>query len=506
MCPTHTTESMRATRRFWGVVFLAAFLGGLALLLDRPILLAGTASLAAWLLAHQFRFLSRLERTEEAMDVDQTLSRDRVSTGGSTAYSLSVSRPDPAALSLLIEAGPPLAATAEDDTQTVSLTPGQGDARLGLSLSWPVAGRFVCDPVTVVATDPAGLFSETLALGSTPSITVEPRRPRDVHIGEGGEEVSAAYGEHEGGRTGSGFDPAELREYVPGDSAARIDWKATARLGVPYVREYESETEHRTALLVDHRAAVGVGPEGATKLDYLRHVALAFVGSARELSDPLGCYAVGEDGITARHPPAATNESYARVRATVEELRATSDDPTPGAMSTSEAGGDGTSPTRPDSRRNPATAQRMADTLTGENAFDATLRPFFAATDAYVQRISGDPLFETVRAEVGRLGGSVWTVILTDDSHPERLREAVTVARRGENRVLVFLAPTALFEPGGLADLEAAYDRYVAFEEFRRDLARKSGVSAFEVAPGDRLDAVLASGRQRRDQQSIGRA
>ncbi|MFB6227419.1 MAG: DUF58 domain-containing protein [Halobacteriales archaeon] len=497
---------MRATRRFWGVAFLAAFLAGFALLLDRPILLAGTASLAAWLLAHQYRFLARLEHTEEAMEIDQTLSRDRVSTGGSTAYSLSVSRPDPAALSLSIEAGPPLAATAEGDTQAVSLAPGQGDARLGLTLSWPVAGQFTCDPVTVTATDPADLFSETLALGSTPSITVEPRRPRDVHVGEGGEEVSAAYGEHEGGRTGSGFDPAELREYIPGDSANRIDWKATARLGEPYVREYESETEHRTALLVDHRAALGVGPAGATKLDYLRHVALAFVGSARQLSDPLGCYAVGEDGITARHPPAATDESYARVRATVEKLRVTPGDPDPGAASASSEEGDGTRPTRPDSRRNPATAQRMANTLTGESAFDATLQPFFAATDAYVQRISGDPLFETMRAEVGRLEGSVWTVILTDDSNPERLREAVTVARRGENRVLVFLAPTVLFEPGGLADLEAAYDRYVAFEEFRRDLARKSGVSAFEVAPGDRLDAVLASGRRGHDQRTARRA
>jgi uncharacterized protein (DUF58 family) len=497
---------MRATRRFWGVVFLATVLGSFAVLFDRPILLVGTASFAAWLLAHQYRFLARLQRTEETIEIDQTLSRDRVSTDGSTAYSLSISRADPAALSLSIEAGLPLAATADGVSRTVSLAPGQRDARLGLTLSWPVAGRFTCDPVTVRATDPVGLFSETLALGPTPSITVEPRRPRDVHVGEGGEEVSAVYGEHEGSRTGSGFDPAELREYIPGDSAARIDWKATARRGEPYVREYESETEHRTALLVDHRAALGIGPAGATKFDYLRHVALAFVGSARQLSDPLGCYTVGEDGLTARHPPAATGESYARVQTTIESLRVTPADSDPGATSAGRAGGGGTHSVSHDAARDPAVAQRMAETLTGESAFDATLHPFFAATDAYVRRISGDPLFETIRAEIGRLEGPVWTVILTDDSHPERLREAVTVARRGENRVFVFLAPTVLFEPGGLADVEAAYDRYVAFEEFRRDIARLSGVSAFEVAPGARLDAVLASGRQQRDQPTVRRA
>jgi hypothetical protein len=107
---------------------------------------------------------------------------------------------------------------------------------------------------------------------------------------------------------------------------------------------------------------------------------------------------------------------------------------------------------------------------------------------------------------VGRLDGAVWTVILTDDSRPERLREAITVARRGGNRVLVFLAPSVLFESGGLADLEAAYDRYVDFEELRRDLAGLPGVSAFEVGPGDRLDAVLATGRERRENRQMGRA
>jgi uncharacterized protein (DUF58 family) len=508
MRPTDITEPMRATRRFWGVTLLAALLAGLAVLLERPVLLAGTASLAAWLLAHQYRFFTRLERTEETVEIDQTLSRDRVATGGSTGYSLSIARPDPAVLPLSIEAGPPLAASAESESRTVSLAPGQREASLGLTLSWPVAGRFACEPVTVEATDPAGFLAETLTLGATPSITVEPRRPRNVHVGAGGEEVSAAYGEHEGGRTGSGFDPAELREYVPGDSAARIDWKATARLAEPYVREYESETEYRTALLLDGRAELGVGPEGATKLDYLRHVALAFVGSARQLSDPLGCYTIDDDGITARHPPAATVENYARIRSTIEDIRVPPGDPDPEATANGTAGRDSAPGARLDGRRSPAVARDRADILTGDDAFDATLRPFFSETGSYVRRISGDPLFETARAEIGRLDGAVWTVILTDDSHPERLREAVTVARRGGNRVLVFLTPTVLFEPGGLADLEAAYDRYLAFEEFRRDLARHSAVSAFEVAPGDRLDAVLASGRRRRDRdgRTAGRA
>jgi len=54
-----------------------------------------------------------------------------------------------------------------------------------------------------------------------------------------------------------------------------------------------------------------------------------------------------------------------------------------------------------------------------------------------------------------------------------------------------------LYEPGGLADLERAYDRYLAFEEFRRELAKLDGVTALEVGPADRLSAVLEAGRSR---------
>jgi uncharacterized protein (DUF58 family) len=487
---------MRATRRFWGVVFLGVFLAGFAVLLERLLLLAGAAGIGAWLLAYQYRFLGALSETAEATDVEQTIPRDRVTTGESTGFTLSVVR-DSGPLALSVTAEPPVAATVEGGARSVALAPDQRKARLALSLSWPVAGQFACDPATVGATDLRGLFAETLRLGTAPAIAVEPRRPRNVHVGEGGEGVAAAFGEHEGGRLGTGFDPAEVRKYVAGDDASRIDWKATARLAEPYVREFESETDRRTVLVVDHRATTGQGPEGATKLDYLRHVALAFTGSARQLSDPLGCFAVGDGGLTARHPPAATGGAYAGIRATLEDLT-----PTVAEMPADAA----RTATETNATRSPAAARDMATALDGDAPFDRTLRPYFGATESYVRRIADDQLFEIVRREVTRIDGAVWTVVLTDDSRPGRLREAVTVASRGGNRVLVFLAPSVLFDPGGLADLEAAYDRYVEFEELRRDLARLPGVSAFEVGPGDRLDAVLATGRERRDNRQMGRA
>src|SRR3712207_6942214 len=40
---------------------------------------------------------------------------------------------------------------------------------------------------------------------------------------------------------GSGLDPAEIREYQPGDDVRHPDWRATARTGGPDVRQTYAE-------------------------------------------------------------------------------------------------------------------------------------------------------------------------------------------------------------------------------------------------------------------------
>jgi uncharacterized protein (DUF58 family) len=391
--------------------------------------------------------------------------------------------------------------------RTIEVGRGEREAGTSVPIRLPVAGSFAFDRPRVTATDPGGLFRERLARGPAPSVTVEPRGPHDVHVGEAGEQL-AAYGDHRSRRRETGLEPGELREYVPGDPAHRIDWKATARMNEPHVREFETESDRVTALLVDHRAAMGHGPPGETKLDYARQVALGFVDGLRAEGDPLGYYTVGDGGLTDRRAPVAGG--YALAERRLRELQPMDrrehpieDTTRPGGEAERhadrpDAPGGEPSIAGPETVRAPADARRAAARLDGDAAFDATLGPYFAAQRTYVERIAGDPLFETARTHLARLSGTVWTVLFTDDSHPTEVRETVRLARRANGRVLVFLTPTVLFEPGGLADLDAAYERYSEFEAFRRELARLDRVAAFEVGPGDRLDAVLAAGRGRR--------
>jgi uncharacterized protein (DUF58 family) len=323
-------------------------------------------------------------------------------------------------------------------------------------------------------------------------VTVRPRAPRNVHVGEGGDPVAVGFGKHEAGRLGSGLEPAEARKYVPGDAMRRIDWKATARLGEPHVREFEAETDRETVLFVDHRAAMGAGPPGETKLDYTRQVALAFVESAQDMTGPLGCFTVGDSGLTGTFDPGADSEHHRAIGRHVRAL-----DPTDGPGET-DRDRPAAAAHAPIEAASPARARRVADRLDDGSAFAARVRPFFDRPSGYVRRIDDEPLFSAISGVLSRLRGTVWSVVVTDDNHRAELREAVRVARRGRGRVLVFLTPTVLYAAGGLSDLAAAYEEYRDFERFRRDLASLEGVSAFEVGPGDRLAAVLAAGESER--------
>jgi uncharacterized protein (DUF58 family) len=476
---------MEVTRRFWTVTWAALVLALGSALFERPLLLYGAAAVGAWLLTTQYQFVRSIAALDDGLTVEVTPATTQIGTDDPVVVTLSVASETPADLAVDVTAEPPIGMDAPSPAERrVSLPPGTQTTTATFSIQSTVAGRYEFDPSTVAVTDSRGLFRETLRRGSQPTIRLRPRVPHNVHVGESGERIATAYGEHDTGRRGSGLEPTEIREYVAGDALSRIDWKATARFASPHVQEFETEADRTSVLLVDHRASMATGRPGETKLDYAREAALSFIQSARELDDPLGLYAVGDGGVTTAIQPRTTTSQYERLATVVT-----------GISPTEEPGGpDG------DRRQSPATARRAASVLRDdESAFARTLTPYLADSDPYIERIDTDPLFNAARTYLSRVRGTVWTVLLTDDTNRTEVHETVKLARRGENHVLVFLTPSGLFEPGGLSDLEAAYDRYLEFEQFRKQLGRHDRVHAFEVAPGDRIDSVLRANRRKRE-------
>ncbi|ADJ13955.1 DUF58 domain-containing protein [Halalkalicoccus jeotgali] len=471
---------MHATRRFWTTIGLVVVLTAGAVLTARPLLGAGAALIGATLLAHQSVFAHTLARTVEGLAVEIFIEQESVLTDETTTLVLRVADQAGSPLALAVEAQPPVGARLIGGTRDVSLSASETDreAQSEFELAWPVTGTFEFDQPRLAVADRYGLFEEELPVDAhySPTVTVEPRRPQEMHVGSGGERIGAAYGEHEAVAIGSGLEPDVLREYTAEDSAARIDWKTTARMDSAYVREYETDTDRETVILMDTRASMTAGPPGETKLDYARQVGIALADNAHEFNDPLGLYVVTDEGLATRFKPVAQRHQYVTIKERIRALEGgTETDSTPQG-------------------RTQAATRRMSSQLTDQSSFARQLRPFLDEQTTQIQQIDRDPLIRTVRSHIRPLQGAIWTAIVTDDTNRAELQEAISLARRGNDHVMVFLAPSILFESGGLSDVAGAYDRYREFEEFRRQLARMRRVTVFEMGPGDRLDTILTSG------------
>lgn len=474
---------MQVGRRYWEVGSVGAFLALLAVVFERPLLGLGAVGIGAWLLTRQFVFLRTVSAMRSSLVVEQEVETDVAFPDETIPVSLHVNLQEPSLIEARITSNLPVVARgATHDERTVRLAPGELSKSTVYAVESAISGQYEIDPPTVAVTDPFGLFHEQFPHGTPQQFVVEPRSPRQIHVGEGGSSSAMMYGAHRGSEQGEGVDFATLRQYVIGDPANRIDWKATARLGEPYVHEYEVESDRETVLLFDHRGALAQGRRGERKVDYLRAVAIAVIKSAQKYSDPLGVYAVGNDGTTERFSPSIREEHYQEFQRVLQRL-----EPAPTSESSRAR------PTRP------FTMHGVSDHLHGDDsAYATTLRPYFDARDRDATDFANRPLLGTAKSIKAQLPDTDWNVVFTDDTAKEELIEAANLLRQGESRVTLFMTPSVFFEPGGLADLEGAYSRYLEFEEFRRRLTNMERVRALEVAPGDRVEAILREHRSTR--------
>lgn len=471
---------MQVTRRYWLTVGVTGILLLWSIILEQQILLVSAATLCAWLLTRQYQFVQNTSAAVESLEIEYHLGQVRVTAEETTVCTLTARVGRVYKESIQVEAEPPVGSYAT--TATCMLDTGTQAAQTTFDLTWPVAGSFTFNKSKVIITSSLGLFQQTTDAGPTPSVTVEPRAPRDIHIGEAGNRIAVGFGRHDAGQIGSGLTPAEVRQYTPSDTAAEIDWKATARLNDTYIREFEAGTDLETVLIIDHRESMGVGQAGETKLDFACQVALALVNSAREYNDPIGWYSVGNRGLTDTFAPSTNSEQYRIIASQIMSLKPTA------------SLGQGHSLATVD----PAIAKRIATQLSDESQFSTTLRPFFDSVDTYVQRVAEKPLFSAVRtASARRTGNNIF--ILTDDNHRTELQEAIKLARQNNRRVTVFLMPTVLYNPQTMRDVDDAYRQYTEFEQFRQELAAVPRVTAFEVGPSDRLADVLSAGRKKQE-------
>lgn len=497
------------------MIVLGVLVLALGVVSERPLISAGGVGVIGWLVGAQIVAVWQFKRTIEGLTVETAVDRPQVLAEDPVQVALSATATSPPAGDTTVSFEVPPGTMTSDDRQSVTLTPDTDQASTAVECRFQAPGEYTIPAPTVELRDERDLFGETLTHGDGVTVTVTARHPERIHVGQAGDRVATAYGQHAADQGSGGTTPAELREYAPGDSVDQIDWNATARLGDPYVREFEAETDRETHFVVDHRATTDTGRAGTTALDYARGVALGLVDAAETAGDPVGCWTVGDGGLTTRIQAGADVERYAAVRQHLRELTPTdqiatdSDDTSNTQTATTSATetdsditlGVDTATSQSNSSgagARPAVARQRATQLRGETSkFAQKLRPFFEETQTYVARMSERPLYGTIEQLRSDVSGQPLVVIVTDDTRRQETREAV---RRitGSADVLVFLTPLLLYDEGPKTDLEAAYHEYVEFEEFRRELSRLGGVEAYEIGPQDQLDVLLRTSAEAR--------
>src|SRR3954464_8270192 len=78
----------------------------------------------------------------------------------------------------------------------------------------------------------------------------------------------ALSGLHRASVHGASVEFAEHKEYSPGDELRHVDWKAYAKSGRIYVKQFEQESQLTIHLVLDASASMSFAGGGVSKLEY----------------------------------------------------------------------------------------------------------------------------------------------------------------------------------------------------------------------------------------------
>ena len=138
------------------------------------------------------------------------------------------------------------------------------------------------------------------------------RKVRDLEIRSRRLATHRVMGEYHTAFRGRGMRYKEVREYEAGDDVRFIDWNVSARLGHPYTKVFEEESELVVTLLVDLSASTAMGSRSVRKDDLVAEAVALLAFAAVRNGDRVGAVFF-TDRIEAYIPPAKGREHALRL-------------------------------------------------------------------------------------------------------------------------------------------------------------------------------------------------
>ncbi|HCY58026.1 MAG TPA: DUF58 domain-containing protein, partial [Opitutae bacterium] len=87
---------------------------------------------------------------------------------------------------------------------------------------------------------------------------------------------------------GQGIDFEEVREYQPGDEVRSIDWNVTAKMGIPFVKQFREERELTILLAIDVSESGSFGSRDHSKRERIAELGSLLAFSANRNGDKVG--------------------------------------------------------------------------------------------------------------------------------------------------------------------------------------------------------------------------
>jgi uncharacterized protein (DUF58 family) len=230
-----------------------------------------------------------------------------------------------AALDLEVFDHHPVEADAEGLPRRVHLAPG-GWTELEYRLRPRERGPAAFAPAEALLRSPLGLWRRRLRLGAGEPVRVLPNfRPLLGYALMAIEDRLGDLGIRLQPRRGEGTEFRELREYRPGDSPRRIDWKATARRQKLTTREFQDERNQQVVMLIDCGRRMRAREAGLAHFDHVLTAVLLLTYAAARQGDAVGLATFG--GEARWLAPVKGKAATAAVLTAVHDLRTSAESP-----------------------------------------------------------------------------------------------------------------------------------------------------------------------------------
>lgn len=113
-------------------------------------------------------------------------------------------------------------------------------------------------------------------------------------------------GRHRSPFKGTSVEFVEHRQYTHGDELRHIDWRAYAKTGEYYVKQFEEETNLRAYLLLDASGSMGYASSTLSKLNYAKTLAAMLAYLLNQQRDACGLFTFSDRILDHRDPATAT--------------------------------------------------------------------------------------------------------------------------------------------------------------------------------------------------------